>query len=49
MSQQQQTESQLPINHEMMIEAETKFTNVITANISKKKKFASQDAQYPVE
>ena len=33
-SQQQLTESQLPITHEVLIETETKFRNALTANIS---------------
>ena len=34
MRQQQLTESQLPINHEVLIETETKFRNAVTANKS---------------
>ena len=34
MSQQQLTESQLPITHEVLIETETKFRNAVTANKS---------------
>ena len=34
MSQQQQTESLLPINHEVLIEMETKFRNKLTAKTS---------------
>ena len=34
MSQQQLTESQLPITHEVLIETETNFRNALTANKS---------------
>ena len=34
MSQQQLTESQLPITHKVLIEMDTKFRNALTANKS---------------